>query len=382
VSRADKKQVKKERRRNGQGTIDELGPNYFRLRWREPDPLDLSKTRPGSHRFHGTRTEAERELGRIQAMADAGKYRPRSMTLQDLSEEFLADRQAKGRRFRTLESYEDTLRVHVLPELGKCLIDQVSPMMCFKLLMAKKSQVSKNGRPFSKVSINDMQTVMNMVFNYAKKQKYVETNPVADLVLPDGDPNEPPDLQAIRTRLAKPAVLTHTWRQKFIEAAAADEFYVAFCIAIENGKRRGEIWAIKWVDIDFATGVILIYKSLQRQRGQGIKPGPLKGKKNGEKKVSFIVVGPQILELLKKHRERQLANKAAMGERYSDDGWVFCHPDSGMPYDPKVLQALQENLRPDRPPCKFEAARPPARLRHSQKRQGRQLRGDPAGPGS
>jgi integrase len=281
-----------------------------------------------------------------------------------------------------LESYEDTLRVHVLPELGKCLIDQVSPMMCFKLLMAKKSQVSKNGRPFSKVSINDMQTVMNMVFNYAKKQKYVETNPVADLVLPDGDPNEPPDLQAIRTRLAKPAVLTHTWRQKFIEAAAADEFYVAFCIAIENGKRRGEIWAIKWVDIDFATGVILIYKSLQRQRGQGIKPGPLKGKKNGEKKVSFIVVGPQILELLKKHRERQLANKAAMGERYSDDGWVFCHPDSGMPYDPKVLQALQENLRPDRPPCKFEAARPPARLRHSQKRQGRQLRGDPAGPGS
>jgi len=188
-----------------------------------------------------------------------------------------------------------------------------------------------------KLFINDMQTVMNMVFNYAKKQKYIETNPVAGLVLPDGDPNEPPDIQAAQKQLAAPVVLTNSWRQKFIEAAVEDEFYVAFCIAVENGKRRGEIWAIKWVDIDFETGAILIYKSLQRQRGQGIKPGPLKGKKNGEKKVSFIVVGPQVLDLLKQHRERQLEIQEAMGERNHDEGWVFCRADNGKPYDPKTF---------------------------------------------
>jgi hypothetical protein len=53
--------------------------------------------------------------------------------------------------------------------------------------------------------------------------------------------------------------------------------------------------------------------------------------------VSFIVVGPQVLDLLKQHRERQLEIQEAMGERNHDEGWVFCRTDNGKPYDPKTF---------------------------------------------
>ena len=183
---------------------------------------------------------------------------------------------------------------------------------------------------------------MNALFNFARRKKYIETNPVADISLPDGDPNAPPDIKQIQEDLMVP-VLTAVQRQKLVVAAVGDDFYVAICLAIVTGKRRGEILGIKWADIDFKTGQILIYKSVQRQRGKGIVPGPIKGKHHGQKKVSFVVVGPRMLELLRQHRERQQRIKDALVAAYHDEDWVFCRYDGKM-WDPKTFTAHVKKL--------------------------------------
>lgn len=313
----------------GDGSITEITKDNYLLRWYEPDPRSHQR----SLRFHGKKEDAAKELRRIQVMVEAGKCQPSAMTVNELSERFI-DERILTCRARTIESYDDTLNAHILPVFGKLQLIQVSSIALKKYLIAKRDQISKNGRPFSEVSIKDMHTVLKMLFYYGIKQRCLDVNP-ANFKLPNGDQNAPPDLEKVQDQTAP--VLTPASRQRFINAAVDDEFYVAFCIAVENGKRRGEILGIKWLDIDFHTGKIMIYKSLQRQRGQGIKAGPLKGKKNGEKKVSFIVVGPQVLDLLKQHRERQLEIQDAMGERNHDEGWVFCRADNGKPYDPKTF---------------------------------------------
>ncbi len=343
MPRAKKPKVRVPRQR-GEGSVDVIVANQlYLLRWREPDSENPSKTHRRSKRFHGTETEAYREQRHLQSMADTGKCQPISMTLQQLADEFLADRELAGRRLRSLEFHDDNIRVQIVPGLGaKSRIDQITSAMCWKLLMSLRLKNSRYGRPYSKNSIDAFRRTMNALFNFTRRKKYIETNPVADIRLPDGDPNAPPDIKQIQEDLMVP-VLTAAQRQKLVIVAAGDEFYVAICLAIVTGKRRGEILGIKWADIDFETGKILIYKSVQRQRGKGIVPGPIKGKHHGQKKVSFVVVGPQMLELLKQHHERQQRIKDALDAAYSDEDWVFCRHDGKM-WDPKTFTAHVKKL--------------------------------------
>jgi integrase len=316
----------------------EITPNYFRLRWREPDPANPGKTQRRIEFFHGTRKEAIDERIRLQGLALGGKSKPRRKTLQDLADEFMANRKKKGRRSRTLEFHDDNLRVRIIPGLGATsLIDRITPEMCEELLKSLRAANSKYGRPYSKESLGAFLRTMNAMFNYAKKEKYIEANPAADIRVPDldDDPSKPPDITQIQNKIVAP-VLTPVQRQQLILVAVDDEFYVAICLAIATGKRRGEILGIKWTDIDWKTGIILIYKSVQRIRGQGIKAGPLKGKRNGEKLVSFVVVGPEMLELLRQHREQQQRVKDALGKAYHDEGWVFPRHDGKM-WGPKTF---------------------------------------------
>ena len=102
----------------------------YLLRWREPDSENPSKTHRRSKRFHGTETEAYREQRHLQSMADTGKCRPISMPLQQLADEFLADREFAGRRLRSLEFHGDNIRVQIIPGLGaKSRIDQIT-LLC------------------------------------------------------------------------------------------------------------------------------------------------------------------------------------------------------------------------------------------------------------
>src|SRR5215470_17464601 len=118
------------KRDHGDGGIDERGPNRWRLRWRVHGKR-FTRT------FHGPISEARKELRRLIKSADDGQHvAPGKLTLAAWVDRWVAllrrgDDTSKKKRglvnARTLERYEDLMRVHVLPTLGKRPLQRITP---------------------------------------------------------------------------------------------------------------------------------------------------------------------------------------------------------------------------------------------------------------
>ena len=343
----------KERRRVGDGSITEIvRDEHYLLRWFEPDPAS-GKKRQRSHHFYGTERQANDELRRILVAVADGKKQPggNRMTLVELAEEYLAYVE-KANKKRTYYSYSDTLRKHVLPTLGQVAVSRITPKQVRDLLAVKEHepQPSKKKNPsrddpvkfYSGRTIEYIQVVLHAMFEYAIDLKCVAENP-ADLkksfAINLVDPDDPDELDGDDDEDDVP-IWTREQFLSFHEHARDDYFYPAYCIAATQGKRRGEVLGIKWPRVDLDTGKIFIKIAVQRFPHEGIQPCSLKDRrkkkgKNGKRKASFIVLGPEVMALLRQHWERQQQIKEVMGDRYQDDGWVFCRED-GNPYDPKT----------------------------------------------
>ncbi len=338
----------KERRRRGDGSITEIVKDkHCLLRWFESDPITGERSQRSKH-FYGTERQANNELRHILVSVADGRCQPRSnnMRLAELADEYLAyvDRACKK---RTYCSYCDTLRKHILPALGQIPISKISPKQVKDLLEAKEKepQPSKKKNPgkdepvkyYSKRTIEYIQVVLRAMFSYAISFKYVDENPAdKDFAINLIDPDDPDELAGDDEDDVP--IWTREQFRAFHEAGKEDYFYLAHCISLMHGKRRGEVMGLKYEDLNLDTGEVRPKRALQRFPGEGIKPCSLKGVRKGKKKRkinSSFVLSPVELELLKQHLIKQLETKDSMGDRYQDEGWIFCRPD-GKPYDPKA----------------------------------------------
>jgi integrase len=122
------------KRSHGDGGIDERGDGIYRLRYRV-NGRRFTKT------FHGTLTEARKELRALIRSGDAGEHvDPTKMTVGQWIDQWI-EAGAPGRKKkrvgqRTLERYEELLRVHVKPALGGRALQQVRATEIDKLYAA------------------------------------------------------------------------------------------------------------------------------------------------------------------------------------------------------------------------------------------------------
>jgi integrase len=107
----------------GDGGIDTRGENVHRLRYRV-NGRRFTKT------FHGTLTEARKELRALIRSGDTGEHvDPSKMTVGQWIDQWI-EAGAPGRKKkrvgqRTLERYDELLRVHVKSKLGNRPLQQL-----------------------------------------------------------------------------------------------------------------------------------------------------------------------------------------------------------------------------------------------------------------
>lgn len=111
-----------------------------------------------------------------------------------------------------------------------------------------------------------------------------------------------------RTRLGKKS--TYCWKQQ--KANISMRLYLP---AINTGLRRGEIYGLRWTDIDFNNKTINISQTLQRLKGKGLVFRKTT-KTDGSRRS--IAVTDATLDILKKIKARQARQKLKFGPLYQD----------------------------------------------------------------
>ncbi len=199
-----------------------------------------------------TKRLAQRRLELILARINAPEYRPgRIATVAEFAERWKVEVLAQ-RKPSTIRAATSHLRTHVLPQLGRLKLDEVSRERQ-QVFVTRLSQSTSR-----KTVLNVMGTLSSMLTT-AKRWGYItETVKMGDLALPD---------EGVR-----PEARFFTAEQvRQIIALAPEPFGTMFAIAAMTGIRAGELLGLKVDDLDFERRLIFIRRSVHRGHVQSVK---------------------------------------------------------------------------------------------------------------
>ena len=127
-----------------------------------------------------------------------------------------------------------------------------------------------------------MLVTFNQIMKYAVRHNYIDHNPVTDA--------ERPKEQG-RDQDEKVHILTPEQINSLIDATEGQMFKMLFRLAIMSGARQGELFGLKWTDIDWINGQMFIQRTYNNR-------GWFKPKSKTSKRK--IDLGPVTIKELKK----------------------------------------------------------------------------------
>jgi integrase len=202
--------------------------------------------------YHKDYEEVERLLN--EALADRGKglvFDAGTMTLAEYMNRWLED-SAKGRlAHRTYDAYEQRVRDHINPAIGKIKLAKLSPANVQAFYNVK---LTKDG--LSTGTVRAIYAVLHGALDQAVKWNLIPRNPAASV--------DPPKL-----RQEEMTVLDADQARRFLEAARGDRWECLYTLALFCGIRRGELMGLKWADINLQARTLRINRQLQRMRDGG-----------------------------------------------------------------------------------------------------------------
>ena len=120
---------------------------------------------------------------------------------------------------------------------------------------------------------------------------------------------------------------------QFLVAAQPSPYRALYHLAITTGMRQGELFGLKWSDLQWLTGTLHIQRQVQRISGQGWsfeEPKTHAGKRT-------IKLGEGTLQVLREHRLHQELLKEKVGQHWQENDLIF--PNGvGAPGDPSNLR--------------------------------------------
>jgi integrase len=191
----------------------------------------------------------------------------RGPTLKDAAGQWLQDARAGHIRNRSgdpykpsaIRSYEKNLRLRVLPALGDRRLGDIQPKDIQHLL----DKLQRDGASAS--TIDGTLTPLRAIYRRARTRGLAAPNPTTGL-----------DKPAIRS---KPRLFASPDQADAMLAALTGPSRALWATALYAGLRRGELMALRWEDVDLATGVIHVRRGWDTMEGE-ITPKSKQGRRN------------------------------------------------------------------------------------------------------
>ena len=173
-----------------------------------------------------------------------------------------------------------------------------------------------------------MHYVISGALEQAVRWRHLGVNPAAFAIAPTANHTEPDPPSAEEAAAV-------------ISAALNDpDWGLLLWVIMITGMRRGEISALRWRHVDFATATLIV------QRANAQPKAGVKEKQTKTRQQRRIAIDPQTAALLLEHRERWAATlRAARLSLFRDDLFVFSPvPDASSPYGPRSLSHRYRRL--------------------------------------
>ena len=275
---------------------------------------------PGS-REGLTRTQADRELGRLMQGVRTAPSRER-LTVAEAGERYLRHVEVVlERKPTTVADYGSILRRHLGPHFGTKPLERIEAGDLDSYVTRSKAL------GLATKTISNHLNFASGLFGFAVKRGWMPINPAAGIDRPRSA-GANPDIRYIGREEVEALV-----------RAVPDDLLgpsdrVLYLTATMTGLRQGELLALRWLDIDWAAGVIRVRRSITRGRV---------GTPKSRRSSRAVPIADRLTGELDRHFRQS---------RYqADEDLVFAHPETGSPRDPSRLrrrfaQALRvANLR-------------------------------------
>jgi integrase len=268
--------------------------------------------------------EAKRDAG---ILLDAGSG---AQTLGQWLDHWLATIAPRRVRPSTLVGYESKVRVHIKPALGHHPMERLQPEHLEKFYADKLTDGKSPG------TVLICHRILARSLKVAQQRGRVARN-VATLV-------DPPSAVYVEV-----VPLTAEGAKAVLAVAAPKRNAARWSVALALGLRQGEALGAQWAQIDLEQGVWRVRRQIRRlpcKHGcggtcaEGVKPGRCPQRTGGmtasEPKTTRgkrdIGLPPQLLAVLRQHRQEQLAERLAAGSEWHDHDLVFAQVN-GKPID-------------------------------------------------
>jgi len=199
----------------------------------------------------------------------------------------------------TYYDYKNKVEKHIVPMLGSKKLKDLTHQD-LQMLYRKKTQEGLSGR-----SVRYIHVTMSKALHEAEGVDLVRKN-VARFATPpklDTKEREPMTAQEIQT---------------FLGAVRGHKDEALYLLAVTSGMRRGELFGLKWEDLDLEGRRYKVQRSLDTYYGPAEERAPKtkSGRRSG-------ILLPEVVDSLRVHRQRQRHERLVSGPRWVDNDYLF-----------------------------------------------------------
>jgi integrase len=260
--------------------------------------------------FYGkTKEDVRRKLTQaLHAIEVGGLTDSRGLTVGEFLDQWLTETVQPNVRPWTYKGYEVHVRLHLKPVIGHIPLAKLAPLHVQQLLNAKKAA------GLSPKSIRYIRGTLRTALNQAVRWDLLTRNPAS---LVDG-----PRVGHYEIRPFTPEEA-----RVFLTAMKGDRLEALYSVALTMGLRQGEALGLCWREVDLELGYLRVSKQLQRFGGEThlVEPKTARSRRS-------LALPASIARALREHRDRQLEERSAAGDKWTETGLVFTTP-TGRPID-------------------------------------------------
>ena len=257
-----------------------------------------------------TERDAKRRLRELVSQHEAGILAPDA---RETMARFLAswlEGVKPTLRPRSWERYEEHVRLHLIPTVGRIPLARLSPMD----VQRANSDLLKTG--LSPATVCRAHATLRAALKQALRWQLIPSNP-ASLVTPP------------RVEHREMAAMDPDQARRFLNAARDTPLEALCVLAVTTGLRQGEPLVLQWSEVDLEAASVRVIGTLTRINEEAAVAGTPKTHRvtappKSARSRRSVEVGALAVRARREHRRHQVEQRLHAGTLWVDRDLVFC----------------------------------------------------------